>query len=103
MAYDKAIAKYRAALGLELRIRGWTYAEIAEEIGYFDKSGARKAIHRLIDQRASMAFEAYRVQRFLNLEDQQRRSWAQALKGNHDALMSCLRFADERVALNGLG
>jgi hypothetical protein len=103
MAYDKALAKYRAAVGLELRLRGMTYAEIAETVGFYDKSGARKSIRRLIDQRASMAFEAYRVQRFLDLEDKQRQSWVQALNGNHEAFTACLKAADERVALSGLG
>jgi hypothetical protein len=102
MGYDKTLAMYRAAVGLELRLRGMTYAQIAETVGFYDKSGARKSIRRLINQRASMAFEAYRVQRFLDLEDQQRQSWTQALNGNQDALKSCLTAADERVALNGL-
>ena len=39
MAYEKAIAKYRGAVGLELRLRGWTYTQIAEAVGYFDKPG----------------------------------------------------------------
>ncbi len=101
MAYDKALAKYRAAVGLELRLRGMTYAQIAETVGFYDKSGARKAIHRLIDERASMAFEAYRVQRFLDLEDQQRRSWTKALSGDRKALEKCLGAAEERMALAG--
>ena len=102
MAYDKAVAKYRAAVSLELRLRGLTYAEIADAVGYFDKSGARKAVHRLIDERASMAFSAYRVKRFLELEDQQRSSWTQALAGNRPAIGRCLRAADERLMLSGL-
>ena len=103
MAYDKATAKYRAAVGLELRLRGLTYAEIAEVVGYYDKSGARKAVHRLIDQRSAMAFEAYRVHRFLDLEDQQRKAWVSALAGSRRAIDHCLKAADERIALGGMG
>jgi len=102
MAYDKAIAKYRGAVGLELRLRGWTYTQIAEAVGYFDKSGARKAVNRCIEQRASMVFHAFQVHRFLELEDVHRLGWLDALGGKHSAREQVLKAADERVSLVGL-
>lgn len=102
MRYDKAIAKYRGAVGLELRLRGWTYEEIAEAVGYYDKSGARKAVYRCITERADMAFQSYRVMRFLELEDLQRRSWVDALAGSAQATNKVLKAADERLSLVGM-
>jgi hypothetical protein len=103
MAHDKALARYRGAVGLELRLRGWSYSDIAEAVGYFDKSGARKAVHRCITERAAMAFDAFRVQRFLELEDIHRRGWADAIGGHPAATKRLLDAADERLSLMGLG
>lgn len=103
MAYDRARARYRGAVGLELRLRGLTYAAIAEIVGYHDKSGARKAVHRCISERAAMAFDAYRVQRFLELEDLHRKGWADAIAGRPAATKKLLNAADERLTLMGLG
>lgn len=102
MAHDRALARYRGAVGLELRLRGLTYAAIAEIVGYHDKSGARKAVHRCISERAGMAFDAYRVQRFLELEDIHRKRWADAIAGRPAAAKRLLDAADERLTLMGL-
>ena len=102
MAHDKALARYRGAVGLELRLRGMTYADIAEVVGYYDKSGARKAVHRCITERAAMAFDAYRVERFLELEDIQRKGWADALQGQPAATRRLLAASDERLTLMGM-
>lgn len=80
-----------------------TYADIAEVVGYYDKSGARKAVHRCITERAAMAFDAFRVQRFLELEDIQRKGWADAIEGNPVAIKRLLNAAEERLSLTGLG
>lgn len=103
MAHDKALARYRGAVGLELRLRGWSYSDIAEAVGYYDKSGARKAVHRCITERAAMAFDAFRVQRFLELEDIHRKGWFDAIEGHPRATKRILAAADERLSLMGMG
>ena len=85
-----------------LRLEGLTYQELADALGYSHRSAARKAVFRTIKERSDMAVDAFKVMRFLELEERHRKSWVEALKGHPRALDRCLKAADERVALQGL-
>ncbi len=74
MRHDPATARFRGALAVELRVQGMTYAEIADTLHYRHRSAARKAAMRTIRERADMAVDAYRVLRYLDLEDVQNAS-----------------------------
>ena len=102
MARDMALARYRGAVGVQLRLEGYTYQQLAETLGYSHRSAARKAVMRTIQERADMVVDAYRVQRFLELEDRHRQSWVDALRGRSIAIKRCLDAADERLWLNGV-
>lgn len=102
MSHDMALARYRGSVAVELRMQGMTYQELAEALGYTHRSAARKAVMRTIKERADMAVDAYRVQRFLELEERHRRSWVDALRGRPHAIKKCLKAADERLWLNGV-
>ena len=102
MYNDQAKARYRGALAVELRMQGYTYDELAEILGYTHRSAARKAVMRTIKERANVAVDAFRVHRYLEIEDVHRRSLPAALKGDPRALARCLRASDERTELFGL-
>jgi hypothetical protein len=101
MRHDQAVAKLRGALAVELRAQGLTYSEIAETLDYRHRSSARKAALRTIRERADLAVDVYRVNRYFDLEDIGQRSFPAALKGDARALARCLRAAQERVELFG--
>ena len=102
MARDAALARYRGAVAVQLRLEGLTYQELAEALGYSHRSAARKAVFRTIKERADMAIDAFKVMKYLELEERHRRSWVDALSGKAGALDACLKTADERVSLHGL-
>lgn len=102
MPHDLALARYRGAIAVQLRLEGMTYQELAEVLGYTHRSAARKAVMRTIQERADMVVDAYRVQRYLELEDWHRRSWVDALRGRPKAINTCLKAADERTWLLGM-
>jgi len=99
MRHDPAIAQFRGALAVELRAQGLTYADIADVLQYRHRSSARKATMRTIRERADMAVDVYRVQKYLRLEDDTRGSLPPALRGDARALARCLRASRERVNL----
>ena len=74
--HDQAKARYRGSLAVELRMRGLKYGE-----------------------RADVAVDAYRVDRYLQAEATHARSWPPALAGDPRALARCLRAMDERSDL----
>ena len=102
MARDMAKARYRGALAVELRMQGCTYDELAEILGYTHRSAARKAVMRTIKERADIAVDVYRVERYWAAERTHQQSWPAALRGDARALARCLRSFDERVFLAGL-
>ena len=102
MRADTALARYRGAVAVQLRLEGYTYEELAQTLGYTHRSAARKAVMRTIDERAHMAVDAFRVMRYLELDDLQRRSWASALKGNHTSIKRCMNAGSERLRLHGI-
>ena len=102
MPHDMALARYRGAVAVQLRLEGHTYEELAATLGYTHRSAARKAVMRTIKARADMVVDAYRVHRYLELEEQHNRAWVDALSGRPQATKSCLKAADERLLLNGV-
>lgn len=102
MRHDPAVARFRGALAVELRVQGLTYSEIAETLDYRHRSSARKAALRTIRERADVAVDVYRVHRYLDLEDIGQRSFPAALRGEARALARCLRAAQERIDLLGI-
>lgn len=102
MYYDRARAEYRSALGVELRIQGHSYEELAELLGYADRSGARKAVMRAVKSRRNHAVDLYRIHRMYVCEDIQRLHWPRAIRGDARALAKVLRAGLERVELSGV-
>lgn len=66
---DSAIAKYRSARAVEMRINGASYEEIAEELEYADKSGAWRAVDRALKARTDRAVDIYHVRRFAVIDE----------------------------------
>jgi hypothetical protein len=100
---DVAKARFRGALAVELRMQGCTYDELAEILGYTHRSAARKAVMRTIAERAHVAVDVYKVQRYMAAEELHQRSWPAALRGDARALARCLNAMGERMFVSGIG
>jgi hypothetical protein len=98
---DRAGSSYRAAVAVELRLAGADYDEIAQELGFANRSGAWKAVQRALRQRSATAVDRYRMTRYAELEDVHRRWWPSAVAGDLAAINRVLAASSERSTLVG--
>lgn len=66
----------RDAEALSYRARGWTYQRIANEMGYSDKSAARKAVERAIEHSAADTAEEAKTLLLADLNAAKQAAWA---------------------------
>ncbi len=96
-------AQQKSARAIELRLRGYTLQQVADEIGYQDPSGAYSAIMRGL---AAELPEAQRDQlrrvEVAKLNEVERITWPDALAGDDKARNTILRCIAQRSKLNGL-
>ena len=67
---------------MRLRVSGWSFARIAEEVGYADQGGAYKAWKRALTRIPKAAADEAREHLRLQLEDMSELLIAQLRKGN---------------------
>lgn len=72
----------RDAEALAYKARGWTYDRIASEMGYSDRSGARKAVERAMASSVRETTEAAKTLLIADLEAAKQAVWA-VLEANH--------------------
>ncbi|EHK82144.1 hypothetical protein [Rhodococcus pyridinivorans] len=94
--------RLKAQRCLELRREGQTWQEIADQLGYADRSGARKAVERLLDRTEFESVDEYRVLESDRLDALHAAYWTAALAGNLDAAKLVLRISAQRCRLLGL-
>jgi DNA-binding transcriptional MerR regulator len=88
---------------LELRAAGYSYAEIAQMLGYRSKAGAWDAVHRAIratereDAKQLLALELER------LDTAQRSIWDKVQAGDVSAVRALVSIIQTRAKLLGLG
>jgi len=75
-------ARQREAQVMRLRVQGWSFAAIAEEVGYSDQGGAHKAWKRALARIPKDAADDAREHLRLQLEDMSALLYAQLRKGN---------------------
>lgn len=74
----------------------WGTSETPE---FKDRSGAWRCVQRALQQRGVTATDRYRMVRYAELENLHRAPWQAAELGDHDAVLRCLRVAEERTKL----
>jgi hypothetical protein len=102
MAADMALAHYRAARAVEMRMAGAEYDHIAQELGFANRSGAWKAVQRALRRQVSEYASAYCAQTLVDLDIMFEKNWSRATHGNLSAIDRCLRISDQRARLLGL-
>jgi hypothetical protein len=95
-------ARKREAKVFELRIQGYTFEQIASEVGYQGTSGAWQAYRRA---RESMIFESVEEARqleLLRLDEMMFALWDRAIGGDLPSASCVLKIMDRRAKLLGL-
>ena len=99
---NRALAAARRARAIELRAQGWTYEQIADELGYANRG---TVCHIVSDALAAREVEAVEDLRFLErarLDALQVALWDAAMTGDVKAAQGVLAIIMARVRLLGL-
>jgi hypothetical protein len=99
---DKALAEYRKARAVELRLAGLEYEDIAKQVGYTNKGTAWRTVTKALRERVDDAVEELRALEMARLDALQAALWDQAMAGDTRSADAILRIIDRRVRLLGL-
>lgn len=97
-----AVTREKERQAVEMVLTGATLDEIAAAVGYADKSGAWRAIHRSLDRHEVAAVSEMRALENARLDKIQTVLWPLALEGDLKAIDRLLRLFERRARLNGL-
>jgi len=92
----------RQVKALELAREGKSYDEIAEEVGFYDRSGARKAVVRALESKVVEGANELRLLEAARLDAIMIEPYRRAVDGDDAAVRQYLRISDRRVRLLGL-
>lgn len=93
-------AKERQAV--ELRLAGLSLEQIAERVGYANRSAVSKAIRRAVARTNADVVDEYKDLELQRLEALQRAVWAKAMAGDLKAVDRALAIGSARSRLLGL-
>lgn len=102
---QQAFTADRRAKAIRLKIDGYTYTEIAEELGYSSRGSANSDIRRALEKHVieeGLAVEAWRELELARLDVLQKAIWPEAMKGSPRAIETALKILDRRAKLLGL-
>ena len=101
MARNKAWSIARATSAIELRMVGYTYNEIADELGYASKSGAYNAVKRTLTARLDATVDEYRFETLARLDYMQGQVWSHVHRGDKGAIETSRKIAKQRMQVLG--
>lgn len=95
-------ARKREARVFELRIQGFTFEQIASEVGYQGASGAWQAYKRVKETHIFESVEEARQLELMRLDELMFALWGRAIGGDLPAASCVLKIMDRRAKLLGL-
>lgn len=98
----RILAKQHAAAALELRIQGYQFREIAEQIGYKSVQSAHAAVTSALAALPTPAAAEYRKANLERLDRLRKGNWKPATSGEHKAIASELAIQDREARYLGL-
>ena len=99
---SNAVRQHSGSALKRLRVQGHTYAQIADQLGYADESGARHAVQRNLDRREAESIDELRAVHSARLEAVLLAFWPSSTSGDTDAARIVPRTLDSRAKLYGL-
>lgn len=95
-------ARLKEAKVFELRIQGFTFEQIAREVGFSGPSGAWQAYQRIKEQMIFEPLEELRQLELMRLDELQHALWDRALDCDLPAANCVLKIMDQRAKLMSL-
>ena len=101
MARNKAWSMARATTAIDLRMIGYTYDEIAEELGYASKSGAYNAVKRTLTARRDDRVDHFRMETLARIDYMQGQVWSHVHRGDKRAIETSRKLTKQRLQVLG--
>lgn len=98
-------ARIKEQRALDLRLAGATFQQIAEALGYANRSSARRAFERALEAEIRIGAEAretLRAEQAARLERLLRSAWPAAVRGDAKARGDVIRLLERQARLLGL-
>ncbi len=99
---QRASIEVRNAQAISMALAGASYDDIAQALGYANRSGAWKAVNSALRARTAEGVDDYRALEMSRLDALQSSLWADAMSGNVAAVQACLKIVGTRIKLLGL-
>ncbi len=99
---DRALAEWRKARAVELRIEGCGYDDIAREVGYANRGTAHRVVKKALSSRTAEGVDLLRAMEVARLDALQHSIWDRAMAGHVPSVRAVLKIIHERIALLGL-
>jgi len=101
VARDKAWALARATAAIEYRMLGYTYDEIARELGYASKSGAYNAVKRTLIAKQDATVREFQIESLARLDYMQAQLWPKVHQGEKQAIDINRKIVKQRMQILG--
>lgn len=98
---DRAIATQRRTRAVELVLAGYSYDDIAHQVGYANRGTAWRAVQKALGDREVEAVDLYREMELARLDALQSACWESACAGEIRAIEAVLRIIEKRARLLG--
>lgn len=99
---DAALAKWRQARAVELALAGFSYDEIARQVGYSNRGTAWRVVQKALNERAVESVDELRELALARLEKLLKAYLPKALAGDVAATNLVLRVIAQEIRLLGL-
>lgn len=99
MPRDMAQAKWRSTVATELRLKGYSYDEIAEALEFKCRSGAWRAVYRNLSNLEKDVAQKYLHQTLANIDMLEEKYWPEAMTGRKAAIEKSISLVLARIAV----
>lgn len=99
---NKALAAARRVRAVELKTSGYTYAQVADELGYSSRGTAYNIVTKALREQTAEAVADLRDLENARLDALQVALWDAAIDGDVSAVVAVVKIVQARVHLNGL-
>jgi orotate phosphoribosyltransferase-like protein len=100
---NKALAAARRVRAVELKTSGYTYSQVAAELGYTSRGTAYNVVTKALRDQTAEAVTDLRDLENARLDALQVALWDAAMTGDVSAAVAVVKIVQARVRLNALG
>lgn len=98
----RATALKKALRALELRTHGFSYEDIAQNVGFANRQNAHRAVKKAMEHLPQEATRDMRDVELLKLDRLESSLWSQAESGDTASVTAILKVMERRAKLTGL-